>query len=713
MTACPDTARPDLGALLRPQSIAVLGASDRSGVGRRIMQNLAVVGFAGELLAVNARHAQVGGRRAYPSLSELPLVPDLLVAAVNREAAVRGIGEASRMGCRAAVVLAAGFAESGGRGRELDAQLRGAVGQMAVLGPNCLGFVNLVDRVAAYSGPMMEPPERGSVALISQSGALACAFTGAGAERGISFSHVITTGNQVGLGLADYLRFMAGEPAVRVVAAYLEGFTDGRDLLAAMDMVTEAGKAVVVLKAGRSSVGGAAARTHTGALAGSAQVQLSVWRRHGVLVASDPEEFLALMELCSRGRSLAGPRVGILTISGGERLLMADAAEDAGLELADFRADTAQRLSEILPDYAAVSNPLDTTGAGVVDGNPDVHRRAADVVSHDANVDLIVACQDAKNGWLEARRASDLFHDCVVAATEAAAAAGKPLVVISPSAGEVDERARGYLRQHSVPFLMGLRPAMASLAQVVHREFGAGSLLPPASSALPASAGAGRTVSGYQALARLAAQGVPPWPTEPAASADDAVRIARAAGFPVVMKLDGPGLQHRTEAGGVLTDLGTESAVRSAWAQLTARAAELPSAAVAVLVQPMASRGVEIFVGGFRDEQFGPVLLCGSGGVLVELCPEVVSGLAPVSEAEAADLLRATRAFPLLRGFRGGSPADLAALTAAIAAISRVVAEPDVLALDVNPLIALPEGVAMVDAKLVLAAGARDPEPGS
>jgi len=689
-----------VSTLLRPRSIAVLGASERVGVGQRVAANLRALNFAGELFLVNPNRPQIGGVPAHPSIESLPGVPDLVVAAVNREATVRGIAAAAELGCPAAIVLAAGFAESDERGRELDGELRKAAQNMALMGPNCLGYVNLVDGVAAYSGPLMEPPEPGTVALVSQSGALACAFTGVAAERGIRFSHVITTGNQIGVGLADYVRYLSRQSGVRVIACYVEGFTDGRGLLAAMHECAEAGKSVVVLKAGRSKIGGSAARTHTGALAGSASIQLSVWRQHGVLVATDPEEFLALVELCSRTGRLPGSRAGILTISGGERLLVADAAEELGVPLADFTAATSEHLAAVLPTYASVANPLDTTGAGVVDGDVGVHRRAADIVSRDPGVDIIIACQDAKNGWTQAERSSGLFHRCVVAAAEAARAAAKPLVVISPTSGDIDAETRSYLMRHEIPFLMGLRCGMSAVAQLVRSQF---SVLPGAEqpgSPAPAAPGAerGTPLSGLASLAMLQEHGVPVCPTGLATSEDEACRLAAEFGYPVAMKIDGAGIQHRTDIGGVRVGLDSEPRVRQAWRDLIAVGADLPGAGV--LVQPMTD-GVELFVGGVRDEQFGPVVLCGTGGVLLEFIDDTAAGLAPLDEADALRLITATRAHRLLRGFRGSPAADLAQLAAAVAAISRVVAGPDVLALDVNPLIALPAGVAVVDAKIV------------
>jgi acyl-CoA synthetase (NDP forming) len=720
-TRSAESSRELVSALLRPRSVAVLGASDRTGVGQRVVANLRALHYPGELYLLNPNRSVVAGLPAYPSLAELPAVPDLVVAAVNREATVREIAEASRLGCRAAVVLAAGFAEAGERGRELDAELRAATRDMALLGPNCLGFVNLVDDVAAYSGPLMEPPEPGTVALVSQSGALACVFTGAAAERGLRFSHVITAGNQVGLNMADYLRYLAHHPDVTVIACYVEGFTDGRALVAAMREAVEAGKSVVVLKAGRSRAGGAAARTHTGALAGSAEIQFSVWRQNGVLVATDPEEFLALIELCSRIGAVTGSRVGILTISGGERLLIADAAEEFAIPLARFDDATADGLAAALPAYASIANPLDTTGAGVVDGDAEVHRRAAVLVCEDPNVDIVVACQDAKNGWIQADHSSTLFRDCVVAAADAAATAAKPLVVISPTTGDVDAEAREYLRHREVPLLTGLRPGLGALAQVIGGGAGApadarGPAGDPqqAPATLSGPAHHDIALSGLDSLALLGEHGVPVCPTVLVSAEAEAVIAAEEFGYPVAMKIDGRGIQHRSELGGVRTGLESAAAVRAAWSELADVAAtvspggRLPE----VLLQPMVAGGVELFVGALRDEQFGPVVLFGSGGVLLEFVQDTAAGLAPLDEATALRLITSTRAYRLLRGFRGGPAADIGRLAAAVAAISRVAARPDVVAIDVNPLIALRDRVTAVDAKIVKAGGG-GPAPGN
>lgn len=687
-------------ALLAPRSIAVIGASDRPGPGQRVVSNLVQAGFAGALYPINPGRDQVGGIPAYPSLDALQEPPNLAVVAVNREASVEAVAAAAEWGTAAAILLGAGFGETDQRGRELDQRLRALRGSIALMGPNCLGYVNLQARIAPYSGPLMEPLTAGNVALVSNSGALACTLTGAAAERGIQFSHVITTGNQIDLTVADYVHYLAHQVGVRAIACYVEGFQDGRALLAAFDEARAQERMVILLKAGRSRLGGEAGRTHTGALAGSASIQDGLWREHGLLLAEDLEEFLALIELGSRAPVPAGPRLGVITISGGERLLLADRAEALGLQLASLSHTTRDALHEILPVYAAPSNPLDSTGAGLVERNGQVHAAAARLLAQDPSVDLLLVCQDIKNGWVQADHSGTLFWDAIRATWEAVAAVGKPVVVVSPTTGQVDERARTDLHDHDIPMLFGLKSGLDALAKFIGLHHGGAPSPEVETVPVPVQTG-GTRVSGYEALGYLEAKGLPVWPTENAWSEEDAVAAATRLGYPVALKLDAPGLLHRAERGGVRLHVRTDREVRQAWRELTAvdlGGGVRPS----VLVQAMAPPGVELFVGGLHDEQFGPVVMMGAGGTLAEFVRDVEAALAPLDVGAAGRLADATRVNRLLNGWRGGTPVDRQAVLEALVAISRVIESPEVMALDVNPLIALPEGVALVDAKLVL-----------
>jgi acyl-CoA synthetase (NDP forming) len=709
MTGTPTTrAEARLVALLEPRSIAVVGASDRPGPSRNVVSNVLEGGYSGELYLVNPRRAVVAGRRAFPSLASLPAVCDLMVAAVNRGSTVEAVEEAVGLGVAAAVLLAAGFAETGAEGAALQARLAAQAGRIALLGPNCLGYVNLQAGAAPYSGPMPQQSEVGRVALVSNSGAFACTVSGAAAERGMRFSHVITTGNQVGLCTADFVRYLVACEVVDVVACYVEGFEDGRDLLSAFSAADAAGKRVVILKAGRTRAGGEAARSHTGALAGSSRLQESLFVDAGVLAARDAEEFLAMVQLQTRlGRRSNGglggaPRnggVGIVTISGGERLLMADASEEAGLRLAVLGEQTEKELRAALPAFAVVSNPLDTTGAGIVEGDSAVHAEAVRLFAADPAVSVLVACQDAKNGWLQSSGSSQMFLDAIEAAQRAARQAGKPLVVVSPTSGAIDPRARVYMADNDIPFLAGLLPAIGALAKVLGQH--------PAervpAERLGSSTGHTNRLSGAESFELLRRSGIEPWPYRLARSEGEAVSAAALLGYPVALKLDAP-IPHRGEVDGVRLSLGDEEAVRAAYSELELLAGALGASDTAALVQPMAPHGLELFVGGMHDPQFGPVVLVGPGGSRVEDLASFAGALAPLDAAAARRLLdRAPLRWPaaLDGGLEGDATGLAATLATTVAALSRLVAEQDVAVLDVNPLIVHPGGLAIIDAKIV------------
>jgi acyl-CoA synthetase (NDP forming) len=691
--------RARLAPLLEPRSIAVVGASDRPGPARNVVSNLLALGFDGELYLINPKRKVVAGRPALPSLRSLPRPCDLMVAAVNRDATVEVVEEAVELGVCAGVLLAAGFAESGEEGARLQARLAAVADRIALLGPNCLGFVNLDAGVAPYSGPPINQPKVGNVALVSNSGALACTITGAAAERGLLFRYVITTGNQVGLSTADFVRYLAAKPGVEVVACCIEGFRDGRDLLAAFSQARAEGKQLVVLKAGRTKAGGEAARTHTGALSGSSGLQESLFGESGVLMAREIEEFLAIIELQARlGRRLHGG-VGVLTISGGERLLMADASEEAGLRLAVLSDQTEKDLRAALPSFAAVSNPLDTTGAGIVEGDLVVHSEAARLLAADPGVDILLACQDSKNGWLESEGFSRMFLDAVEAAHRAALQAKKPLVVVSPTSGSINSLARRYLVDNDIPFLAGLVPSIAALAKTLDHTAPEKAAHRP----LRSLTDQGSRLSGAESFARLREGGVEPWPYRVATSEDEAVNAASRFGYPVALKLDAP-IPHRSEVDGVRLALGDQSSVRAAFRELTTIAGALGFTVDGILIQPMAPRGLEVFIGGINDPQFGPVLLVGPGGSHVEDLATFAAALAPVGAGGAKSLLERAplRWPPALLDEKGENPTRLSLM---ISELSQLIADKDVAVFDVNPLIVHAGGLAVIDAKIVLRAG--------
>ena len=711
-------------ALLEASSIAVVGASDSPGPGRNVVRNLVETKFAGRVFLINKSHPRVNDMPAYPDIEHLPEVPELIVVAVNQRATVEVVRSAAAAGVPGAVLLAAGFRETGEEGARLEAELRTARGDMSLVGPNCLGFANYTNQLAAYSGPLVEQKHFGNVALVSNSGALVCTLTGAAAERRISFSHVVTMGNQADLGLADFIDYFSSEPHVEVIACYVEGFNDGRAVLSAIGSAVENGKRVVLLKSGRTRLGGRAALTHTGALAGSALVQEDLFRRSGVVLARDLEELLALIELSSRTPHLSGKRLGVITTSGGERLLLADAVEENGLDLAELSDTSKAELRALLPPFAVVANPLDTTGAGIFEGDATTHCAAARVMALDPDVDVLVASYDAKNGWVEAAQSAPAFVDGVIAAHKAATEAGKPVVIISLTTGNVDALAREYLEENSVACLMGLQPAMRaiSLLLVGGRQPNSGELAGSqiADSARTSSVGsvagasalalgerAGVQLSLASALQRLKGAGLCGWESITATDEVAAVAAAGGVGYPVAMKWEG-NIAHRARLGGVALGLKNEDDVREAWRSLTDRAAELHIEYEGLVVQSMVEGGLELFVGAVRDQQFGPIVLFGLGGIRVEEEGQVAVALSPMSRPDAELLVDASPCAKVISQHKDGGLLDRDAVVDAVMAVAELMNDEAVLAVDVNPLIALPHGTAVVDCKIVVAGSPLD-----
>lgn len=698
-----DDAQRGIEAMIRAGSVAVVGSATRAGPALKVVENLRRVGFEGALSVVSRSGTSTDGASTYPSLHDLPAPPDVVVVAVNSAATAAVVADAAEVGARGVVILTSGFGETGADGERLSADVLAQRAGLRIVGPNCLGFLSLPDRVAAYSGPLPEPLAAGPVALVSNSGAMACTLTGAAAERRLGWSHIITCGNQMDLQTADFVRYLADRDEVRTIGCYLEGFSDGRALLSSFDDAVSAGKPVVVLKAGRSTSGGEAARTHTGALAGSALVQSQLFREHGVLWASDPEEFLALLELTARTTGVrAGARLGVVTISGGERLLVSDAAEEAGLTLAPLDPFTEKQLRMVLPTYATASNPLDTTGAGIVEGHPETHGQAAQILAADPNIDVLIACQDAKNGWVQATMTNDIFVDAVACAQEAAAQAGKPLVVVSPTAGQVDQRARDLLEPHGVPLLMGLAPGMRALYQYLMGDASSPADRPSPSPRVHVAAGPDRTgqrMDLVDVFALLADHGIPHWPTAQVADAADAVAAAETFGYPVALKIEGR-IPHRRLMGGLRLGLPDAGTVTAAWREL-ARLAEAHGVPLGSMsVQPMAFGATEVFIGATRDPQFGPVLLVGPGGSDVERSEAITVGLAPLRPDDA----RATVERALQRWITLGEGLSAAAFKATVDAVTRVsllIDLPTIGALDINPLLVFDDRVAVLDAKVV------------
>ncbi|MDE3192601.1 MAG: acetate--CoA ligase family protein [Chloroflexota bacterium] len=709
-----------LAPLFSARSIAVVGASEQ-GYGAGPGNALRAIGYDGRWYPVNPKRLEVQGVRCYPDVADIPERIDLAVIVVGRDRVPATLAACAERGARAAVVVSAGFAESGERGAQLQRELSRVARDRGVLvvGPNCFGVASLVTRSAGFTGHGLGSARRGSVAVLSNSGGLLNEVISYGNARGIAFSHLASTGNEAGVTGADVLDFYVDDPATEVVLAILETVRDPRLFVEVADRARTAGKPIVVLKIGSSEKAARAALTHTGALAGSDAVYSALFRQKGILRVRDLDELVEVGALLSgaspvlRRRRLE--RAAIVEISGGGKGLACDAAAAAGLELPDLSPAVASALDGFVAPGARIENPLDT---GLTWGGADMERlypRALDALASEDAIDVVVSRftipADGPLGPIRAR------VDEMIAAREAHP--DRLFVVLSRTCDRFSDEWRRVLADDRVLFVQGYGRGLASLGALARysRHLRRG-----AEPAGVASVGIAREVvvpdrSG--ALDEIASKdllrgaGLPVLPTALAVSADDAVRLARGYGHPVALKVVSPEIVHKSDSGGVLLGLGDDDAVREGFDRLrdVARGAGAPFTGVAV--QPMATPGLELVIGAHRDEQFGPVVLFGLGGVFVETLRDVALRVAPVDDVDAREMLDEIAGSALLRGARGRPAVDRGALADALCRLGALmIAVPRIASVDLNPVIARADGVVAVDARVLLAAREDQPATG-
>jgi acyl-CoA synthetase (NDP forming) len=676
-----------VAAVLEARSVALVGASDnRAGVSGRVLRYLRDWGFTGGVYPVNPRRAQVQGERCWPDLASLPEVPELAVLAVPARAAVQAMRECAEVGVRAAVVLSAGFAESGPEGARLQDELLATArtGGVRVLGPNCIGAFNSGTGLAATFATALDGaiPTAGSVGIVSQSGAYGAHVAYLAGQRGLGVRYLVTTGNEPDVDLAEALLWMAGRPEIDVILAYAEGVKDGPRFLEALRVAHAARKPIVLLKVGRSAVGAEAARSHTAALTGSDQVYDAVLARYGVHRAESTEEQLDIAYACAHARPRAGDRLGIVTVSGGVGIQLADSAERHGLAVPPMPIQAQRAVLDLIP-YASAANPVDCTAQAL--NHMDVFVAAWKVMLAEGGFDALV-------GFFTTMPLSANFAGRLRESIEAGTAdRGDRLVVLSfvaePETVREYERS-GFLVFEDTDRAVRAVAALARLGATFDRPLP--TPLPPAR-ALPR-----RAYTEVEATSLLAAAGVPTLPQRLAPDVDGAVAAAEELGHPVALKIVSPDIGHKSDVGGVALGLSGAGAVRAAHrAVLAAVREKAPAARIdGVLVTPLAPLGVETIVGARIDPVFGPVVALGLGGVFVEVLRDVVLRPAPVTRDEAAAMVTALRGAALLAGARGTDPVDVDALAAAVVAVSEFAAthRADLASVEVNPLVVLPAG---------------------
>jgi len=690
--------------ILNPRSVAVFGASDdRSKWAGRIMYYLALHGYAGKVIPINPRRQVVQGKKCYARIDAAPPV-DVAIVAIPAASVPATVRECADAGVGCCLIISSGFAEAGGEGVAAErslAELSRRTG-MRLIGPNCLGLINVLTGMALTSARVLEVDKlyRGPIGIVSQSGAILLSVFNRAYDVGIGFSQLVSIGNQADLEVCDFLEHMIGDPETRVICLHIEGLKDGRRFLELIRRARRAGKPIVALKTGRGASGEAAARSHTASLAGAYAVFEAACRDEGVVLVDDPDVMVLTADMIARFGPWQSGRIGVVSSSGGINGIVADRLGDIDAPLAPLAPATQQALGAfMLPTH--LQNPVDLGARRQTAGDASVVAEAAvRIVAADPDVGVVVVPLTT----------SPNYEATATALAKGVVGCGKPgFIILTP--GSVANGVRAIVKQLGCPLCDRIDDGMRMLR--AYRDYA------PASSndedGLPAGREGTRHAmldlsAGYlkepEAKALIARYGIPITRECLAGTRDEAVAAADAIGYPVVIKAVTERVVHKSDAGLVRLALADRTAVAAAWDEITSRLAVLDPAADRLVVAEMAAGELELILGAKDDPQFGPVVMVGAGGVLVELFGDLQMALAPIGCRAAEALLRRLRIWPLLDGYRGRPRLDVAAAATALACLSRLAADlvGRLSELDINPLLVRSEGngVVALDARAVI-----------
>jgi acetyltransferase len=691
-----------------PRTVAVVGATEKAGsVGRTILWNLITNPFGGTVFPVNPKRSSILGIKAYPTLADVPEPVDLAVVVTPAPAVPAVIREGVDAGVKTTIVISAGFKEIGPAGLELERQIlvEAARGGMRVIGPNCLGVMSPVSGLNATFGSSMARP--GSVGFISQSGALCTAVLDWSHKVGVGFSAFLSIGSMVDVDWGDLISYLGDDARTKSIVLYMESIGNARSFLSAAREVALT-KPIIVIKAGRTQAAAKAAASHTGALAGSDEVLDAAFRRCGVLRVNSIAELFYMADVLGKQPRPKGPRLTIMTNAGGPGVLATDALISNGGELTALSDQTVQEYNELLPAHWSHNNPVDILG----DAEPERYAKALEIAAKDPHADgtLVILTPQAMTDPTRTAEALKAYARSsskpvlaswmggadVAAGQEILNRAGIPMFPYPDTAAKTftymwkySDNLRG-LYETPMPSEPEGGPNRELVKQIVGK-----------------ARSSGRTIlTEHESKQVLAAYRIPTVETRVAATLDDAVSAATSIGYPVVLKLYSETITHKTDVGGVKLNLRDEAALRQAWSDISASVTEKAGARhfQGVTVQPMVQfDGYELILGCSLDAQFGPVLLFGSGGQLVEVFKDRALGLPPLTTTLARRMMERTQIFKALQGVRGRKPVDLAALEQLMVRFSQLVVEQRYIKeIDINPLKVSDERFLALDARVVL-----------
>jgi acetate---CoA ligase (ADP-forming) len=722
-TDAPSSTPDQVRQLFNPRSIALIGATDKSRWSWSIFGNLKLHGFPGPVYLVNPRGIPVHGEQSYARVADLPEQVDLAFVMVPTSAVLGVLTEVADHGIPSVVLLTSGFAEVGTEGAELERQVVDLARRrgLTILGPNGNGYINAAAGITPYGLPIDKPLLRGPVGVVLQSGALASSVLTFAQSRNVGVSLLVSMGNESMVSMTDVMRYLIDDESTRVIALFIESVRKPAEFLALAREALAKGKPIVAVKVGRSQTGARVARAHTGSLVGDDAVVDAVFRQNGVIRVDSLEDLIITAGLladvlANHGGPLPGSRFGFVTASGGASEIIADRAEDEGIDVPEFTTETVERLRRVVPDFAATQNPVDVTGYILI--NRDLMRNALTAVQDDPNLDALVLVSDLpRTAPPDPAPVVEMFRQ----SSEVLRNTAKPVIVMGNTLTDVTAFGRDVARQTNYPGVLGgIHHGMTALGHAVrwsalHRaaKSGAASTAaqdtagvvgsapqprPAAEVTVPEQPGA--SWSEHRAARFLGTHGIPVVPGALVTSPEQAADTAEAVGYPVVVKLAADGIEHKSDIGGVKIGLSTAAEVRAAYADVVAAGRAAGADVQGALVQPQRVGGIELLVGVVTDPAWGQVLAVGLGGVWVEILRDTALCVLPVDRARVLQSLRSLRGARLFDGHRGTEKADLEAVADAITAVAALAQRlgDRLEALEINPLLVRGSQVEALDA---------------
>lgn len=699
----------NLELLFKPRSVAVIGASrDPNKVGHAILKNIIESGYKGRVYPVNPKADSVLGLTAYKSVLDIPDEVDLAVIVIPAQNVLDVMEECGRKGVKFAIVISAGFKEIGGEGVEREKKLVEIARKygIRVVGPNCLGIIDMHTPINATFGP--QPQRKGGIAFISQSGALLTAILDWSSKVGIGFSNIVSLGNKADLNETDFVEYLGENPETKVILLYLESISDGRRFIQVASAVSRK-KPIVLLKGGVTEAGARAALSHTGAMAGGATALKAAMKKAGIILVSSLSELFDIAIAFANQPIPQGGRVGIVTNAGGGGVVTSDLAILRGLKLASLSPSTIDVLRKSLPPMAAIYNPVDVLG----DARADRYRVAIEALLRDPNVDALITI-------LTPQAVTEPEETAKVIIEMSRLYIEKPILSVFIG-GEKVEKAVKLLIDNGIPVYDMPEKAVAALSgMVMYRELreylakiaesievydvDKSTALSIIRKALQENR---RVLLESEAKDLVKSYGIPVAPTKLARNEEEAVEIANSMGYPVVLKIASPDITHKSDVGGVVMNIRSDEEVREAFRTIIINVRRYaPNASIyGVVVQKMVPKGREVIIGTTKDPIFGHIIMFGLGGVYTELFKDVSFRLVPLSLYEAKEMVMETKAYTLLKGFRGEPPADIPSVINTLIRVSKLVTDvPQIVEMDINPLFVYEEGVGAlaVDVKIVV-----------